>query len=95
MNASTSDRGARAMPAMPVASLVELLQRWRVEHRVQQLIELLRSDAQHGFLLVDQAFVHHVDRDANRGRTGALAVAGLQHVELAVLTVNSKSCMSL
>ena len=69
----------------PVASLASDFLRRRIEHRVQQLIELLRIDAQDGFLLGDQAFVHHLDGDANRRRTGALAVAGLQHVELAVL----------
>ena len=57
----------------------------RVEHRVQKLIELLRVDAQDGFLLADEAFAHHLDGDANRRRPGALAVAGLEHVERAVL----------
>ena len=52
---------------------------------MQQLIELLRIDAQHRFLLVDQAFFHHLDGDAHRRRTRALAVAGLQHEQLAVL----------
>ena len=61
------------------------LLRLRIEHRVQKLIELLRIHAQHRFLLVDQAFLHHVDGDLDRRRTGALAVAGLQHEELAVL----------
>ena len=69
----------------PLASSVSVFLRLRIEHRVQQLIELLRIDAQDGFLLVDEAFVHHLDGDADRRRTGALAVAGLQHVELAVL----------
>ena len=62
----------------------QLLERRRVEHRMQKLIELLGLHAQHGFLLVDHAFFHHVDGDANGRRTGALAVAGLQHVQLAV-----------
>jgi hypothetical protein len=52
---------------------------------VQELIELLRVDAQDGFLLADESFAHHLDGDANRRRPGALAVAGLEHVELAVL----------
>src|ERR1035437_2845398 len=56
-----------------------------VEHRVKELIELLGIDAQHGFLLADQAFVDHLGGDSNRRGAGALAVAGLQHVERAVL----------
>ena len=63
----------------------ELLFGFGIEHRVQQLIELLRIDAQNGFLLVDETFSHHFDGDAYRGRTRALAVAGLQHEQLAVL----------
>ena len=61
----------------------QLLQRRGIKHRVQKLIELLGRHAQHGFLLVDHAFFDHLDRDANRGGAGALAVAGLQHVQLA------------
>ena len=57
--------------------------RSRIEHRVQKLIELLRIDAQDGFFLADQALVHHVHRDADGGRAGALAIARLQHVEFA------------
>ena len=34
---------------------------------------------------VDHAFVGHIDRDLERGRGGALAGAGLQHVELVLL----------
>ena len=52
---------------------------------MQKLVELLRIDAQHRFFLGDQALVHHVHGDAHGRRTGALAVARLQHVELAVL----------
>ena len=51
---------------------------------MQQLIELAGRHAQHRFLLADHAFFHHLHRNANRRRAGALAVAGLQHVELAV-----------
>ena len=50
---------------------------------MQKLIELLRLHAQHGFLLVDHALLHHLDRDAHGRRARALAVAGLQHVQLA------------
>ena len=68
----------------PGGDLRQFLERRRIEHRVQQLIELVRRDAQHRFLLRDHALFHHVDRDAHRRRAGALAVAGLQHVKLAV-----------
>ena len=67
------------------SSFVSFFSAAGVEDRVQQLIELRRSHAQHGGLLVDQAFVVHLDRDANRRRTRALAVAGLQHVQRALL----------
>ena len=66
--------------------LHQLLQRLGVEDRVQQLIELRRARrAARLSFFVDQAFFDHLDRDANRRRTGALAVAGLQHVQRAFL----------
>ncbi len=58
---------------------------FRIEHRMQELVELLGIDTQHGFLLVDEAFAHHLDGDADRRGAGALAVARLQHVEFAIL----------
>ena len=57
----------------------------RVDGRVQELVELLGLDAAHGLLLVDEALVDEVGGDLQRGGGGALAVAGLQHVELVVL----------
>ena len=65
--------------------MVSSFLRLGIEHRVEELIELLGIDAQHGFLLADEAFADHLDGDANRRGAGALAVAGLEHVELAVL----------
>ena len=62
---------------------------------MQQLVERGRIDPQDRLAAVDQAFLRHVHRDAQAGRRGALAVAGLQHVQLACCTVNSMSCMSL
>src|SRR5256885_11242302 len=41
-------------------------------------------DAENGGLLVDEPFLHHVDGDLHSGLRGALAVAGLEHVELAL-----------
>ncbi len=52
---------------------------------MQKLIELIRGDAEHRFLLTDHALFSHVDRNANRRRTRALAIAGLQHIQLAFL----------
>ena len=51
---------------------------------MQQAVELLGLHAQHGLFLGDHALVHQVDGDLQGGGGGALAVAGLQHVELAV-----------
>src|SRR5262249_44899008 len=56
-----------------------------VEDRREELDELLRLDAADGFVLGDEALVHHVRGDPNGGEAGALAVAGLQDVEAAVL----------
>ena len=44
-----------------------------------------RIEAQHGFVLGDQTFAGHVDRDLERSRCRAFPVTGLQHVEMAVL----------
>ena len=71
--------------SMPVASFVSFFSAGRIEHRVQQLIELRGRDAPHRRLLVDELLVHHLHRDLHRRRTRALAVAGLQHVEHAFL----------
>ena len=59
--------------------------RLRVELRVQQLVELLRLDAQHRLALVDEPLVLHLDGHAQRRGGGALADAGLQQEELALL----------
>ena len=52
---------------------------------MQQLVERRGIDARDGVLAADQAFVRHVDGYAQGGARGALAVAGLQHPELAAL----------
>ena len=53
---------------------------------MQQLVELCRV-RRAGSLpsLLISPLVHHVHRDLDGGLAGALAVAGLQHVELAFL----------
>ena len=59
------------------------------ELRVQHLVEVLGGDAHHGLCLRDlpakALLVRHVDCHLERSGTGALADAGLQHPELALL----------
>ena len=56
-----------------------------VELRVQELVELCGVDAAHGLLAGDEALLDHLDGDAQGGGGGALAHAGLEHPELALL----------
>ena len=56
-----------------------------VETGDKEVVQLIRLDAEDRFFLRDQAFFHHLDRDAYRGAAGALAVARLQHVQATVL----------
>ncbi len=51
----------------------------------EEVVKLVGFDAEDGFFLGDEAFLDHVNGDLDGGQTGALAVAGLEHVELAVL----------
>ncbi len=53
----------------------------RVEHRRQQLLELIGGIAHHRRLPVDQLLLVHVHRELQRRHRGALAVARLQHVD--------------
>ena len=52
---------------------------------MQQRVELLGVDLEEGFFLVDHALFHQVDGHFQGGCRGALAVAGLQHEQLAAL----------
>ena len=56
-----------------------------IDGRMQQLIERRRIDPRHRVLFGDQAFIGEFDRDAQRRLRGALAAAGLQHPQLALL----------
>ena len=56
-----------------------------VELRVQELVELRGIDAAHSLLAGDQALLDHFDSNAQGGSGGALAHAGLEHPELALL----------
>lgn len=56
-----------------------------VELRVQELVELRGIDAAHGLPAGDEALLDHFDSNAQGGSGGALAHAGLEHPELALL----------
>ena len=57
----------------------------RVDGGMQELIERGRFDSRDGFLAGDQVLVRHLDRNAQSRFRGALAVAGLEHPQLAAL----------
>ncbi len=51
---------------------------------MQKVVELLRLDTQHRLLIGDQPLLDHINGHLHRRLGGALAVAGLQHEELAL-----------
>ena len=63
----------------------DVVARGRVEHRVQELVELAGIDARDRLLARDQPLLHHLDRGSERGRRCALRAPGLEEVELALL----------
>ena len=56
-----------------------------VDDGMEQLVEGGRLHAEHRLFLRDQAFLHHVHGDLDRGVGGALAGAGLEHEQRAFL----------
>ena len=56
-----------------------------VEDRREKLVELFGRVAEHSGLPVDELLLDHVHGELQRGGGGALAVAGLEHEQLAVL----------
>jgi hypothetical protein len=56
-----------------------------IEDGREELIELIGGIAQDGGFPVDEALLDHVHGELQRGGGGALAVAGLQHEQLALL----------
>eukprot|EP00438_Fugacium_kawagutii_P021523 Skav233408 [mRNA] locus=scaffold892:134441:141349:+ [translate_table: standard] len=56
-----------------------------VESRMQELVDQIRLQTQKSLRLGDQAFVGHVNRNLQSSRSCTLSIAGLQHVELALL----------
>ena len=59
--------------------------RGRIEHRMQELVELRRVDARDRFLLRDQAFGNHVHSSLDRCGRRSLRRARLQEIEIVVL----------
>jgi len=62
-----------------------LLEDLGIELGMEQRVERAGLDHGDGFLLVDHALVHEVAGDLESGGGGALAVTGLEHIELSVL----------
>ena len=56
-----------------------------IELRVQELVELRGIDAAHGLLTGNEAFLDHLNSNAQSGGCGTLAHAGLEHPELTLL----------
>eukprot|EP00438_Fugacium_kawagutii_P025783 Skav230064 [mRNA] locus=scaffold1221:128832:131215:- [translate_table: standard] len=56
-----------------------------IESRMQELVDQVWLQTQKGLRLGDQAFVGHVDRNLQSSRSCTLSIAGLQHVEFALL----------
>ena len=60
-------------------------QRFLVEHRMQQFVELVGLATHQGRLFVNHALVQHFHGDAYHSGTRALSVTGLEEPELAFL----------
>src|SRR4030095_11024233 len=55
-----------------------------IEDRSQELIELIRLDAQQRFFFINYSLFNHIDGNPNRRETRTFSVASLEHPELAV-----------
>ena len=82
-SSTTAPHAAPGEAFNPVAATSE--RRARIEHRMQQLVELRGVDPADRLVAVDQAFVDHRDRGLHRRRGRALAGARLKDVEPSVL----------
>ncbi len=56
-----------------------------IQAGMEQLVQLLRLNPSHRFLLADEPLGHHISGDLQGRRRGALSGPCLQHVELALL----------
>ena len=77
--------GGTGRSCQTLADDLGCLQGSGVELGMQQGIQLLGLHAQDSLLLGDHALVHQITCDLQSGLSGALAVTGLQHVQVAVL----------
>ena len=77
----TAAPGEAGRPGCQNFNLLALL----IQPGYKKIVELVGLHAENGFLFRDQLLVHHVDGDMYRCQPGALGVARLQHVQLAVL----------
>src|SRR5579883_844220 len=59
--------------------------RLAIENRSKHLVKLVGGNSAHGRLPVDELLFFHLDGKPNRGEAGALAAAGLEHEDLAIL----------
>ena len=69
----------------PLANGLAPLSAFGIDDRVQQLVQLGGLHAHDRRLLVDQPLLQHVHGHVQGRRAGALAVAALEHVQLAFL----------
>ena len=79
------DLAARRARARVQPRRRNVVARLRIEHRVQQLVELRGIDPRNRVLTRDQPFVDHVDRRLQRGSSGPLRGSGLEEEELPLL----------
>ena len=63
----------------------QITRRVRIKRRMQQLVEGMSVNAHHSLFLSDQPFGAQINGDLQRRFGGALAIAGLQHPQLALL----------
>lgn len=78
-------RGGARRCGQPLDDHLRILDGRLVEDGMKQFVELRGLAAEHGGLLVDQPLAEHVHGDLHHRGARALAVAALEHPELAVL----------
>jgi hypothetical protein len=80
-------RGGPGAGVDPLGDHLRLPLRRGIENRLEKLVQIIRRNPARAerLFLGDQAFLDHVHREADAGEAGALAVAGLQHPQFALL----------
>src|SRR3546814_16234261 len=69
------------LDALPISLGDYVALGFRIQGRVQQLVEAARLDPRHRLVAADQPVGRHLHGDAQGRVHGALPVAGLQHVQ--------------